>query len=132
MDEKKLIEHTIRIDAYMEVVMKIPEVLDAVELESLMLKSRKLFALSNIPLRKRGYNKPSLEPSPGPDNSESVPNGKFTAEMDAQLFRSKKNNMTWEKISHKLGKDKKKCMARMSYLKMSGRWNPSIMEGDKQ
>ena len=51
VDEKnEMIEHTIEIDEYVSVTLKIPKVLTAIELKALMYKANKLFNLAEVPL----------------------------------------------------------------------------------
>lgn len=46
--ENKLIEHKIKVDNYLDVTLKIPEVMDALELKALATKATKLLNLSNL------------------------------------------------------------------------------------
>ena len=46
--ENKKIAHTIVIDSHMKVILEIPEILDASELKALMIKTNKMFNLSDV------------------------------------------------------------------------------------
>jgi hypothetical protein len=134
MTDEKLIEHRVRVDKHMEVILKIPEVMDAIELEALMLKSRKLFSASNVPLRIRHEHREEEfdlgEENKPNEESESIGynNGKFfTPEKDGILFRCKANHFTWDKIAKRIGKDKRKCIGRITYLKSQNKWNSNLL-----
>lgn len=62
VDERELIEHRIEIDEYASAILRIPKVLTAIDLKSLMNKANKLFNLAEIPLvpHKRKYSSVSL------------------------------------------------------------------------
>ncbi|KKM60141.1 hypothetical protein LCGC14_1544840 [marine sediment metagenome] len=63
-EENEIVEHTVEIDDYVSVKLKIPKVMTAMDMKALMQKANKLFTLSDtpmIPIQKRQYVQRKVE-----------------------------------------------------------------------
>lgn len=122
----ELVEHTIEVDEYTNVTLKIPKVLTPIELKSLMMKANKLFNLSEVPMRVES----SLRyPKDRKGNGKQI---RFTEMQDTQLFHmktiAKKNYAT---ISTKMNLPEQKLKNRVWYLKNQNKWNKKFLGSNK-
>ena len=125
--EKELIEHKVEVDEYISAIIKIPKVLTALELKSLMSKANKLFNLAEVPIVRitRPYNKRVKHSGRGIRV--------YTPEMIDFIIRRVNSgdnyNTLTENFNNKFGKDfsKDKLMKKVYYIKNRGQWDKSLI-----
>ncbi len=104
---QKLVEHTIVVDEHVEVTLKIPKVMNALELKSLSTKATKLFNLAEVPIV----------------NNKTRGNG-WSNQMERILYTLKTTTkLGWDDIGKKVGKTGGQCLAKTMYMKKTGKWH---------
>ena len=113
----ELIEHTVEVDDHILVTLKIPKVLNAMELQGLMEKSRKLMSLASTPT--------GVAPPKG--RRTTYTRVKYTPEMD-KLVKKVLETGTYKDAANEVNLrfsaevTEKTLYARVKRLKKLGEW----------
>ena len=117
--DEELIAHTVNVDKYTELTLKIPKVMTALDLKSLTLKANKIFNLSEVPLVSRKQS----------SSSNGDTKFYFTDALDGKLYKLRETNKKpWKQIAEEFGISVKRCEKRMYNLKGKGRWSEKLLE----
>ena len=110
MDEKDFVEHEVEIDDYITATLKIPKVMTAMDLKSLMVKANKLFNLSEVPIVARVVK--------GNHHHD------WTTEEDEQIKKLSKEGKKPSEVAEIMGGVMKANMVshRKNYMKISKKW----------
>ena len=121
--QSELIEHTVEIDEYLSATIKIPKVLDALELKALMAKANKLFNLAEVPIantQKRKYTK----------SSEKWKT--FSPEMVDFIIATINSGADYNQLTKNFNEkfnsnvDKDRLMKKVYYIKNRKQWDNSL------
>lgn len=121
-ETEELVEHTIEIDKYTQLTLKIPKVMSAMDLKGLMVKANKIFNVSEVSITGRNGR---MGRPPGSGRGHRL----FTPEIDAKMYKLRETDkLSWSKIDDALGitnTDK-----HYHYLKKKNRWNKNLLKAE--
>ena len=112
--EKELIEHTVEIDNYITATLRIPKVLDAMELKALMVKANKLFNLAEIEILDR---KPAGRPVGSISKTPVKKHYGWTKQEETMLMEKIKAGIPTSTIAKEINKSPQAVYNKVSKLK---------------
>jgi hypothetical protein len=111
---EELVDHKVVIDDHVEVTLKIPKVMSALELKGLTTKATKLFNLAEVPIvQKKPVQKKPVQKKNGYG---------WTPEMDAKLMQMKREGKSLRAIGQAIGRSDATVYNHVARLKKQGRW----------
>lgn len=120
-DDSVLISHTVQVDDYTELTLRIPKVMSALELKALTSKANKIFNLAEVPLTAKNQN----------TRKYSESRLTFTPRMDSDIYKHREiSKLAWDEIAKMMKLPQSTVQNRMYRLKGKKMWNKSLVMGD--
>jgi hypothetical protein len=122
--DNEMFEHIVEVDPMIEVRMKIPKRITALELKALMSKATKLFNLAEVPIREKPTQKPKVDGRKHNGRKKGSGYELWTKPMIKDMLVLKKNTENMSEVAHVLNEKYntdyftgKKCWGKFYYIK---------------
>lgn len=103
---KECFVHDITVDEFIEVKLKIPKVMDAMDLKALTMKANKLFNLATLEVPTMQSSKPKGRPKGS--KTKEVSRGlksMFSDEILKDIVKYKETNYSYKRMAKRINKD---------------------------
>lgn len=120
MEEQENVEHIVEIDKYIEVKLKIPKRLSAMDLKGLMSKTDKLFKLSEAKMVSTAEKKNNKESEPNRNQGQI---GSFWTPEREKILKQKYKKVPIKTLQDELGaRNMQMIHQKVHYMKKMNKW----------
>ena len=119
IDEKELLQHTVDIDEYTQITLNIPKKLHIEDLMGLVVKTKKLFSISEARIASDKRFRRSVDSIKAKSSDKKKGDRGHTIwnkEQEESLMKMRKAGKSWQDISNAVGIDVKRCEKHHYYI----------------